>query len=396
MLRVGIVGAGFAARFHLAAWRRVHGVKVLMTGVTARSAGKRAAFAQANGMRAFDSLEAMLPEVDVVDICTPGNTHEAFAVAALKAGKHVILEKPFTGFYGPKDGDASFSGLTFDREAALAEVLASCGRIRAAALESGRFLCYAENWVYAPTVQKEREILEKTGGQVLRMLGEESHSGSHAPSYGWWSQSGGGALASKGCHPLSGAVYFKFVEGRARNGQPIFPVSVSANIHRITQLPGYRDDGYLRTDYHDTEDYGQMHIVFSDGTVADILSSDLVLGGVTNWIEVFAGNHRTRCNLNPVDAMETFSPGADTLKDVYIVEKLHPKQGWMKTSPDEDWMHGYPQEIQAFAEAIESGRVPESSGMLGEVVTAVLYAAYLSASRQGQSVPVPPFRPEVY
>src|SRR5690348_17025623 len=91
MLRIGIVGAGFAARFHLAAWRRVHGVKVLMAGVTARSADKRAAFAEANGLRAFASFEAMLPEVDVVDICTPGNTHEAFAVAALKAGKHVVL-----------------------------------------------------------------------------------------------------------------------------------------------------------------------------------------------------------------------------------------------------------------------------------------------------------------
>lgn len=388
MLRIGIVGTGFAARFHLAAWRRVHGVKVIIAGATGRSPERRRAFEEATGVHAFDSFAELLGAVDVVDICTPGNTHEEFAVAALQAGKHVVLEKPFTGFYGPKEGGAEFSGLSFDREAALAEVLASCQRMRAAALQSGRFICYAENWIYAPTVQKEREILEKSGGQILRMLGEESHSGSHAHSYGWWNQSGGGALASKGCHPLSAAVYFKFVEGRARNGRPIFPVSVSANIHRITQLPAYQDHGYLRTEYHDTEDYGQMHVVFEDGTVADILASDLVLGGVSNWIEVFGGNHRTRCNLNPVDAMETFVPGAETLKDVYVVEKLAPRQGWMKPAPDEDWMHGYPQEIQAFAEAIESGRVPESSGVLGEVVTAVLYAAYLSASRAGQSVSV--------
>ena len=396
MLKIGIVGTGFAARFHLEAWRRVHGVKVIIAGATARSADRRKAFAEAHGIRAFDSYEELLKEVDVVDIVTPGNTHEAFAVSALNAGKHVVLEKPFTGFYGPGEAGPEFSGLTFDREAALAEVLASCRRIREAALAAGRFICYAENWIYAPAVQKEREILEKSGGQILRMTGEESHSGSHASSYGWWSQCGGGALASKGCHPLSAAVYFKFVEGRARDGRPIFPVSVSANIHRITQLPGYRNEGYLRTEYHDTEDYGQMHVVFEDGTVADILASDLVLGGVANWIEVFAGNHRTRCNLNPVDALETFSPGVEALKDVYIAEKLHPKQGWMKPAPDEDWMHGYPQEIQAFAEAIESGRAPESSGMLGEVVTAVLYAAYLSASRRGQSVEVPLSTPAVY
>ena len=47
-------------------------------------------------------------------------------------------------------------------------------------------MCYAENWVYAPAVQKEREIVVKTGAQILRMIGEESHSGSHSPSYGIW------------------------------------------------------------------------------------------------------------------------------------------------------------------------------------------------------------------
>ena len=39
---------------------------------------------------------------------------------------------------------------------------------------------YAENWVYAPAVQKEREVLEKTGGQILWLHGQESHSGSHS------------------------------------------------------------------------------------------------------------------------------------------------------------------------------------------------------------------------
>lgn len=41
-------------------------------------------------------------------------------------------------------------------------------------------LGYAENWVYAPAVQKEREILEKSGGYILWLIGDESHSGSNA------------------------------------------------------------------------------------------------------------------------------------------------------------------------------------------------------------------------
>jgi predicted dehydrogenase len=179
------------------------------------------------------------------------------------------------------------------------------------------------------------------------------------------------------------------VEGRRRSGRAILPVAVNGGVHRLTQIQNYQNAGFLRTDYNDTEDYGQMHITFDDGTIADILASDVVLGGVSNWIEVFANNHRTRCMLNPVDALETFSPGEQVLRDVYIAEKLSPKLGWMYPAPDEDWMHGYPQEIQAFAEAIASGKRPESNGFLGEVCTAVLYAAYLSADRRGAAVEVP-------
>lgn len=385
-LRVGIAGTGFAARIHLAAWRRVHGVPVEIVGVYSRSAGHRNAFCDSEGLVAFDSWEAMLEQVGVVDVCTPAVTHEKFTVEALRAGRHVVLEKPYTGYYGPAEPGAPFCGLDFDRAEALAFVRESCRRLRQAVAESSHKLCYAENWIYAPAVQKEREILEKSGGQILRLLGEESHSGSGAPSYGHWRESGGGALATKGCHPLSAAIYFKQVEGGVRLGRPIRPARVSSHIHRLTQLPGFVDAGTLRKDYTDTEDYGQMHVTFDDGTVADILASDVVLGGVANWVEVFAGNHRTRCNLSPIDALETFSPGADTLHDVYVAEKIRPKQGWMKPAPDEEWQHGYPAEIQAFAESLAGDSEPESNWQLGETVSLVLAAAYLSASRNGEDV----------
>lgn len=388
-MRIGIVGAGFAAHLHYASWRRVSGVPLEVAGVYSPHPERRQQFAQSRGIRAFAAWEEMLAQVDAVDICAPGAMHEQLAVAALRAGRDVVLEKPYTGYYGPP-GEARFSGLDFDRAAALDGVRQSCARIRQALEASGRRLCYAENWIYAPAVQKEREILEKSRGQILRMLGEESHSGSHAASYGRWRESGGGALGTKGCHPLSAALYFKAIEGRARLGQPIRPARVSAHIHRLTQLPGYVNAGTLRTDYEDTEDFGQMHLVFEDGTAADILASDVVLGGVANWIEVFCGNHRTRCNLNPTNALETFVPGAETLRDVYVVEKINPKQGWMQPAPDEDWQHGYPQEMQAFAEALAAGGQPESGWELGETVSLVIAAAYLSASRRGTDVEIDP------
>ncbi len=386
-IRVGIVGARFAARFHWEGYRRVYGVPVEVVGVTSRSAESREAFARERGIKAFASLEELCEASDVVDLCTPGSTHEPLAVAALRRGKHVIIEKPFTGYYGP--GSDDFRGNTFAKEVMMGEAMASCERILAAARQSDRRIGYAENWVYAPAIEKEREILVKSGGQILWILGDESHSGSHSPYYGIWKFSGGGSLVGKGCHPLTVALHLKRVEGEARERKPIRPRTVSARTHEITKLKSFRDAGFLRTSYDDIEDYAQVHVTFDDGTVADIFSSELVLGGVHNWLEVFANNHRTRCNLNPVNALETYNPKEEFLKDVYVTEKLGTKQGWSHPAPDEDWQHGYPREFQDFMDSIAQNREPLSGAELARDTVSVLYSAYVSAERQGQEVPIP-------
>jgi len=383
-IRIGLVGARFAARFHLQAFRRVYGVPLEVVGVTSRSAESSQALGKAEGIKAFASFEELCDAVDVVDLCTPGSTHEPLAVAAFARGKHVIIEKPFTGYYGP--GTDDFRGNTFSKEIMLRESLASCDRILAAAGASGKQLGYAENWVYAPSIAKEREILQKSGGQILWMIGDESHSGSHSPYYGMWKFSGGGSLVGKACHPLSAILHLKRVEGEARDGRPIRPASVSARTHEITRLKNFRDAGYLRTTYDDIEDYGLMHVTFEDGTVGDVFSTELVLGGVHNWLEIFANNHRTRCNLNPIDALETYNPREELLKDVYVAEKLGTKQGWSKPAPDEDWQHGYPQEFRDFIVSFAADRSPLSSGKLARDTIAVLYGAYLSAERRGAEV----------
>jgi len=386
-IRVGLVGAKFAARFHWEGIRRVYGVPVEIVGVTSKSAEARDAFAREKGIRSFQTLEEMCACVDVVDLCTPPSSHEDLAVRALEQGKHVIIEKPLTGYFDSKTPD--FRGNCFSKETMLREALASCARILDAGQTSGRRVCYAENWIYAPAVQKEREILAKSGGQVLWMMGEQSHSGSHSPYYGSWRFSGGGSLVGKGCHPLSTALYLKRVEGQTRDGLAIRPATVSARTHEITRLPTYRDQGFLRTAYEDVEDYAQIHVKFSDGTVADIFSSELVIGGVHNWLEVVCNNHRTRCNLNPIDALETFNPREETLRDVYVTEKLSTKQGWSHPAPDEAWQHGYPQEFQDFMESIYHDREPLAGMELARDTIAVIYSGYLSAERGGLEVEIP-------
>lgn len=386
-IHAGIVGSGFSARFHVEALERVYSTNVELVGVYSPTSEHKQQFADAHGITAFSTLEELVQAVNVVHVCTPPATHEPVAVAALEAGRCVIIEKPFTGYFG--DGSKGFSGDTFPREHGLSGALSSIERLRQAEERSDGMILYAENWVYAPAVQKEREIIEKTGAQLLWMHGEEAHSGSHSKYYGIWAHSGGGAIMGKGVHPLGAALYLKKVEGRMRGGGPIRPKSVSAHTHAVTRASNYEDAGFLRTGYTDIEDFGHVHVVFEDGTFADIFASELVHGGVHNWIEVNANNHRTICNINPNTAMQTYNPSESQFDDIYVVEKTGTKQGWAFTSPDEDWFTGYQHEMEAFYRNVAEGSQPESDGRLAGDIIAVVYAAYLSAEKQGQAVDVP-------
>ncbi|MBN06131.1 Gfo/Idh/MocA family oxidoreductase [Ponticaulis sp.] len=380
-VRAGIVGAGFAANFHVNAIHRVYGTDPEIVGVTSRSIETARAFAEPRGLRAFDRMEALLEEVDVVHVCVPASAHETVAIAALTRGVAPIVEKPFTGFFG--DGSAQFDARTVPRQHALDGALDSVKRMLEAEAASTARILYAENWVYVPAIQKEREVLEKTGGQVLWMHGEEAHSGSHSPVYGYWRFGGGGSLIGKGCHPLTAALYLKRVEGRARNGKPIRPISITARTHEITRLDNFIDVGLIRTDYFDVEDFSMQHVTFEDGTIATIFASELVLGGIHNWLEVVANNHRTVCSINPNTAMQTYNPKEEQFRHIYVVEKIETKQGWAMTAPDEDFSTGFPQEIDAFYRAVASGGPIESGSALGADTVATIYAGYLSAEQGG-------------
>jgi predicted dehydrogenase len=385
-LRAGFAGAGFAARFHCDSLAGIPGVRP--AGVWSARAESREKFAKERNLAAYASLDALLDDVDAVHVCVPPALHETVTVAALERGVHAIVEKPFTGAFGPRD-DPGFRGDAAPKEPMREAALASARRMLEAESAGKARIFYAENWVFAPVVQKEAEIIRKTKAQLLWVIAEESHSGSHAPAYGTWHLSGGGSIMGKGTHPLTTVLYLKRIEGMARTGKPIRPASVTARVHEITRLPGYEDRGHLRTAYTDVEDFGLMHLVFEDGTVADVFSSELVMGGVHNWLEVFANNHRTRCNINPVDGLETYNPVEAQFADIYVVEKIGTRQGWSKPAPDEHWMNGYVQELGEFYRCMAESRPSFAGGELGCDTVSVIYSAYLSAERGGQEVDVP-------
>lgn len=391
-VRAGIVGAGFSARFHYHALSRVYGTDVDVVGVYALDGDQAKQYAHERGIGCFPTLDSLLAEVDVIHCCVLVAAHEEVAIAALQHDKHVIVEKPLTGYCG--EGSESFHGDVFPKEIALEYGLASIDRMLAAEAGSRGRICYAENWVYAPAIQREREIIEKTGAQILWIHGEEAHSGSHNPTYAYWKYSGGGVMIGKGCHPLTAALYLKRVEGRCNQGCPIKPRSVSARTQALTRLPHFRDEGHIRRDYYDIDDFSMMHVEFEDNTIATVFASDIILGGIHNWLEVAANNHRTICNINPNNAMQTYNPLESKYKDIYTVEKIETRQGWTHMPPDEDWFTGYPQEIEAFYRTIAYGDPLESDSYLAADTISTIYSAYVSAERRGAEIPIKTFGPD--
>jgi len=93
-LGFGIVGLGNISGFHVGAIRALPGCRLV--AVSSRSAERRAKAADELGVKAFADYREMLlvPELDVVCVCTPSGQHLGPAVLAARAGKHVICEKP--------------------------------------------------------------------------------------------------------------------------------------------------------------------------------------------------------------------------------------------------------------------------------------------------------------
>jgi len=163
---------------------------------------------------------------------------------------------------------------------------------------------------------------------------------------------------------------------------------VSARTHAMTRMDGFVDKGYLKTTYKDTEDFALIHVVFEDGTVADLIANELSLGGTNNWIRVNANNHRTLCNMSHNNTMQTFTPEASIYDDVYVVEKIETKAGWSEIAPDEGWYLGYQHELEAFYKAVAEDAFVESNSQLASDTIATIYAGYLSAQRGGAEVAI--------
>ncbi|MHB1132605.1 MAG: Gfo/Idh/MocA family protein [Chloroflexota bacterium] len=389
-LGVGLIGAGFAARAHARGYARLADLGVALRAVAGRGGARAGSLAGEYGATSYDDYRELLARDDIaiVDLCVPNDLHEPFALAAIAAGKHVICEKPLTGYFGGP-GAAEPVGAT-PRDTMLAEALASADRMLAAARQRGVRLMYAENWLYAPAVQKARRLIEASGGTVLDIRGAEGHSGSHAAYAKTWHSAGGGALLRLGAHPLGAALYLKWQEGLQRDGKPIRVRAVSAETGDLTRVPSFarENEKWLVVDWHDVENWATVIATFEDGSRATVFAADTVLGGMEDTLDIFMSNGRVKCDMTHSTMLQAYAPAPHIFANEYLAEKLETKAGWSHPAVEEEWLLGYPQEVRDFVEAVLQDREPLGTAELGRDVVRVIYAAYLAAA-EGRRVETP-------
>jgi predicted dehydrogenase len=187
MLGIAILGSGAIASVHADAYLcfkdrcEIHGICDLFPE-------KAAAFIEKKGLKnaqTYKDVDELLvrPDIDVVSICLPPDTHARIAIKALRAGKHVLVEKP------------------------MAASLEECDEMIRAAEESGKILApVAQNRFKTPNSRVKQLLTEQAAGRVLHAaVNSLWWRGSNYYDLWWrgtWDTEGGGCIASHAIHHL--------------------------------------------------------------------------------------------------------------------------------------------------------------------------------------------------
>jgi len=348
--RVVLIGAGFIADIHAESYHRFV-PDAELAGVYSRSEAHARAFAQKHGIaRWFIDLEQAIAQMDcdVVDVCLPNHLHARVTIDAVKAGKHVIVEKPLC--------------LTLEE----ADAMIAAGKAHS------RKLMYAEELCFAPKYERVRQLVhEGAVGSIYYMRQCEKHSGPHSAWFYDLDQSGGGALMDMGCH---GFAWCRWMLGTETKVLSVYAQMQTGLIHRTRTR---------------CEENSLSIIEFDGGGVGIVENSWAKLGGMEDRIEVCGTGGVVYADLFMGNSALTYSEKGYG----YAMEKAGPTQGWTFTNFEEAFNQGYPHELKHFIACVRNDTPPLTTAEDGRAVLEMMNAAYYSA-RIGRKVSLP-FQPSV-
>lgn len=343
-IKIGIIGTGAMARAHADSYAAMRGVN--LTACFDVQADRAKAFAEKyNFKHAMTSMDDLLDAVDAVSIVTPDRFHGSVTLAALKADRHVLCEKPLT--------------VTLEEARKVA---------RAASNASKRGVIHMINFSYrAAAAFYEAEKIVKSGklGEIRHVRGDYLQSWLAADAWGNWttdwmfwrcqSAAGGGALGDTGCHALD------FITGVVGD-----PRSIRCNLRTFKKV--HPKSGELISEMDgkklDANDTAVIEIDFENGALG--------VSQITRWA---TGNlNNLLLDVHGTQGAVSIDLDAGYTRLRHCLGKKRHKNEWTTRE-----LKATPTNYQRFITSIRKGRNDQPDILRGAHVQAMLDACERSA-----------------
>jgi predicted dehydrogenase len=363
---IGMVGHAFMGAVHSHAWRSVHRffdppLVPRLAVLAGRDETRAKAAAQRFGWADVETDWRKLiarDDVDLVDICTPGDSHAEIAIAALEAGKHVLCEKPLAN------------------SVAEAEAMAEAAR---RARERGVRAMVAFNYRRVPALAHARNLVASGAlGEIRHVRSvylQDWLSDPQSPMT--WrlrrESAGSGALGDLGAHIVDAA---QFVTGEWITG-------VSALTNTFVHERPSESGG---TDAVTVDDTALFLARLSSGAVASFEATRFALGRKNAMrLEVNGSKASLAFDFESMNELQWYEGGGTEagFRRILVTEAEHPYVGvWWPPGHLLGYEHTFTNEVADLLDAIGAGTDPEPGFDAGLRVQRVLHAVEESASTQ--------------
>jgi predicted dehydrogenase len=374
-----MIGTGFMGAAHSQAWRvapRFFDLPLApeMSVIVGRDAAKTQAAAEKFGWAeaSADWRDVVAREdIDLVDICSSGDSHAEIAIAALTAGKHVLCEKPLANTVeearamaeaaraAAERGARSMVGFSYRRVPALAfaRQLVRSGRI--GEVRQAR-AAYLQDW-----------LVDENGPMTWRL--DKKLAGS-------------GSLGDIGAHAVDAVQFITGQSVERVSGYLRTFVTERPLLGETVGLSGTASSERGRVTVDDAAWFtGQL----SGGTVASFEATRYATGRKNGLkIEIFGSQGAVVFDLEKMNELE-FYDGADTageqgFRRIFVTEPEHPyAAAWWPTGHGLGYEHTFSHQVRDLVFDIAEGRQPEPSFDDGLQVQQVLHAVERSAADNG-------------
>ncbi len=342
----GIVGCGMIAKFHAKAIRDIKGAKLV--SCFNRTMDKAAALANEFGGEPTTDLDAMLarPDIDIITICTPSGAHMEPAIAAAKAGKHVIVEKPLD--------------VTLKRCDAMIEACEKAG-VKLGTIFPSRF--HKSSQLMKKAVDDGRFGQLTLGDAYVKWYRTQAYYDSGAWR-GTWKLDGGGALMNQAIHSVDLLLWLM---------GPVVEVSAHTAM--------------LAHERIEVEDVATATLRFASGALGVIEATTAAFPGSLKKIELSGSQGMA---VLEEESIIKWQFAKMNKRDQQLLDEMQnrTKTGGGAADPAAIGHHAHAELFREFIKAIKDGKNPNLDGREGRRSVELILAIYKSA-KTGKSVKLP-------